>query len=408
MKIRTRSIATAVAGLATAAMIAVSTPAHAAVTTNQLLIWVDNGNKPVIQKVVYAWAAANDVEITLVGKDFGQTRDLVKTAVPAGTGPDVLAAAPHDWTGNLAAAGVLRTITLPAAVKAGLASNALAGFRVDGKQYGVPAWTENIAWLRNVKKAPKAVTSLSQVKNGELEIGYGSDGGDPYHFYPLQTAFGAPVFTSTSAGWTTTLGMKNAGGNKFAAWLESKGTAFFGAPSNWGNLACDFILGKKKYWITGPWSIGDIEGGKAGCTVGLKVGTGYAIDKFPKGDKAGVQFMGVRGFYITNSASTDVKAATKLLTYLAGSVPQTVFFTKDAKTPANLKALAVAKKNKVIAGFAAAGATAVPMPNIPAMDSVWDKWGKAEARLIKGTKVEATAAAEWTKMATEIQALING
>lgn len=408
MKIRTRSIAGAVAGLATAAMVAVSTPAHAAVTTNQLLIWVDNGSKPVIQKVVYSWASANDVEVTLVGKDFGQVRDLVKTAVAAGTGPDILAAAPHDWTGNLAAAGTLRTITLPAAVKAGLAANALQGFKVNGKQYGVPGWTENIAWLRNVKKAPKAVTLLSQVKAGELEIGYGTDSGDPYHFYPLQTAFGAPVFTSSTAGWTSTLGMDNAQGKKFAAWLETKGAAFFGTPSNWGNLACDFILGKKKYWITGPWSIADIEGGKAGCTKGLKIGTGYAIDKFPKGDKAGVQFMGVRGFFITSSTTTDIKAASKLLTYLAGSAPQTTFYTKDNKTPANLKALAVAKKDKVIAGFANAGATAVPMPNIPAMDSVWDKWGKAEARLIKKAKTEATAGDEWHKMATEIKALIAG
>ncbi|MEY2677116.1 MAG: hypothetical protein RL510_1136 [Actinomycetota bacterium] len=406
MKIRNRGIAGVVAGLATAAMLAVSTPANA-VNTGSLLIWVDNGSKPVINKVVYAWASANDIDVTIVGKDFGQVRDLVKTAVPAGTGPDILAAAPHDWTGNLAAAGVLRSINLSASVKAGLAKNALDGFKVSGVQYGVPAWTENIAWLRNVKKAPKAVTSLSQVKNGELQIGYGSDGGDPYHFYPLQTAFGAPVFTSNSGGWTSTLGMGNAGGKKFAAWLESKGTAFFGAPSNWGNLACDFILGKKKYWITGPWSIGDITGGKAGCTVGLKVGTGFAIDKFPKGDTVGRQFMGVRGFFITKSADTDVKAATKLLTYLAGSVPQTVFFTKDKKTPANLKALAVAKKDKVIAGFANAGATAVPMPNIPAMDSVWEKWGQAEARLIRKVKVEATAAAEWDKMVADIRALLN-
>ena len=216
------------------------------------------------------------------------------------------------------------------------------------------------------------------------------------------------MFTSSSAGWTSTLGMDNAAGRTFAAWLESKGAAFFGTPSNWGNLACDFILGKKKYWITGPWSIGDIQNGKAGCTVGLKIGTGYAIDKFPKGTKAGVQFMGVRGFFITNSATTDVKAATKLLTYLAGSVPQTVFFTRDKKTPANLKALAGAKKDKVIAGFATAGATAVPMPNIPAMDSVWSKWGKAQARLIKKAKTEATAGAEWTKMNAEIRALIAG
>lgn len=69
----------------------------------------------------------------------------------------------------------------------------------NGKQYGVPFYTENIALVRNLKKAPKAPTTGAQIKNGELLIGtYGAVGGDPYHFYPVQSSFGAPVFDSTS------------------------------------------------------------------------------------------------------------------------------------------------------------------------------------------------------------------
>jgi maltose-binding protein MalE len=47
------------------------------------------------------------------------------------------------------------------------------------------------------------------------------------------------------------------------------------------------------------------------------------------------------------------------------------------------------------------------MPNIPAMDSVWEKWGQAEARLIRKVKVEATASAEWLKMVADINALLS-
>ena len=106
MKIRKSGIA-AVAGLATAALLAVATPSQA--DNPAILIWVDNGAKPVVQKVIYDWAADKNVDVTIVGKDFGAVRDLLKTAVPGGTGPDILAAAPHDWTGDLAAACLLYT-----------------------------------------------------------------------------------------------------------------------------------------------------------------------------------------------------------------------------------------------------------------------------------------------------------
>ena len=226
MKIRKSSIAAAVATLATGAMLAVSTPAIAATPT--LLVWVDSARKATFATPVADWAKANGVTVTLTGKDFGQLRDSLKTVVPAGTGPDLVIGAPHDWTGNLAAAGVLRPVNLSAATSSTLASNALAGFLFGGKQYGVPFYTENIALVRNLKKAPKAPTTGAQIKDGELVIGYSATGGDPYHFYPVQSSFGAPVFESTSKGWTSTLGMDGAAGTAFAKYLATKGQKFFG------------------------------------------------------------------------------------------------------------------------------------------------------------------------------------
>jgi hypothetical protein len=46
------------------------------------------------------------------------------------------------------------------------------------------------------------------------------------------------------------------------------------------------------------------------------------------------------------------------------------------------------------------------MPNIPAMDSVWDKWGKVEGRIMKGLAV-GSAAADWDATMGEIQNLVN-
>jgi arabinogalactan oligomer/maltooligosaccharide transport system substrate-binding protein len=415
MKIRKSGIA-AIAGLATAGLLAVATPSQAA--DPALLIWVDNGAKPVVQKVIYDWASDKSVDVTIVGKDFGAVRDLLKTAVPGGTGPDILAAAPHDWTGDLAAAGVLRPVTLSTAVKAGLQKNAYDAFLYGGQHYGVPGWTENIAVLRNPKYIKAPITKVTAIPAGKLQVGtWGATGSDPYHFYPVQTSFGANVFASTSAGWSKTLGMTGSKGAAFANFLNSKKAVFFGgADTPWNTAICNLINGKRPLWVTGPWAISSVEAGVANSVATPKCATGIsvkkktlAIDPFWKGTdgKTAKQFMGVRGFYLTSSTNTPLATANSLLSYIAGKEAQVAFYQKANKTPANLAALKVASANPVIKGFAVAGATAVPMPNIPAMDSVWDKWGKVEARILTGHAV-GSAAEDWAATMTEIQNLVNG
>ena len=48
--------------------------------------------------------------------------------------------------------------------------------------------------------------------------------GNPYHLYPFQTAFGAPVFGTNDEGYDPTdLQLGNAGGEEFATWLGAQG-----------------------------------------------------------------------------------------------------------------------------------------------------------------------------------------
>ena len=406
MKIRKSSIAAAVATLAAGSMLAVSTPAIA--NTPTLLVWVDSARVATFKPSVDTWAKANGVTVTLTGKDFGTVRDAMKTAVPAGTGPDLLIGAAHDWTGSLAAAGVLRPITVSAATSASLAKNATQAFLFAGKQYGLPFYTENVALVRNLKKAPKAPTKGAQIKNGELQIGYSATGGDPYHFYAVQSSFGAPVFESTSKGWTSTLGMDTAAGIKFAQYLATKGEKFFAkAGKGWDDMNCDIKSGKVKYWITGPWAVSSIENGNSKCTTKSVINKDFAVSAIPSfGGKPAQQFMGAKGGFIANSPATDVVNATQLLTYLAGKDAGISYFNIDSFSPANRAALVVASNDPVIKAFAAAGARAVPMPNIVAMDSVWDKWGKTEAKLLTGKSTNP--AADWKAMTAAIKASIKG
>jgi maltose-binding protein MalE len=403
MKIRKSSIAAAVATLAAFSLISVSTPAIAA--NPSITVWYPDDKKATYADLITAWGKENNVTVTLVPKSFGSVRDLLKTAVPAGTGPDVLVGAAHDWTGNLVAAGVVRPINLSTAITSGFTANSVAAFALNGKQYGLPAYTENLAFIRNVKKAPKPVAKLSEIKNGELAVPYGSPGGDGYHFYPLQTAFNAPVFVPTSKGWSSTVGMGDTNGDNFAKFLN-KGTKFFGS-GGYGQL-CDFINGKIKYWITGPWNIKNIQGGAAACKTGLKLGTGYSIDSFPAGPNGvkGVPFLGAKGSFLTNSPNTDVVTSMQLLTYLAGKEAGLAFFNAEYAAPANQAALTVASADAAIKAFSAVGKGVKPMPNIVAMDSVWDKWGKTEFKIVSGKSTNP--ASDWRAMVKAIgESVVN-
>jgi arabinogalactan oligomer / maltooligosaccharide transport system substrate-binding protein len=393
MKISKRGIAAVVAGAVVASMFAAGTPAQA--SSNAITIWADKGAKTVIQNLLQQWGVDNNITITIVGKDFGATRDLVKTAVNASNGPDVLAAAPHDWTGNMVNSGVLKPVSLSPAVKKNLNPASLSAFTINSngsnKLYGAPGWMENIGFFRNVKLAKTHPATWSAIKNGELNIPY-SSGNDPYHFYPVQTGFGAPVFTSTNGVWNAEVGMGGANGAAFAQFLDAKGTAYFGKPSD--NAVCNFVLGKIKYLVTGPWNISAIENGTTGCTKGLKYGSDFVIEAFPNGPKgASTPFLGVRGFFETKMVDKHANgvAVTKLLNYVAGPVAGAYFLKNFNKQPANLIADKKTATHKDLAGFAVAGKGAMAMPNIPAMDSVWTDWGKVEGLILSGKATNAPA-----------------
>jgi arabinogalactan oligomer/maltooligosaccharide transport system substrate-binding protein len=408
--------ATVAAGALLLSAVSVAPPAAASGT---VLVWADKGTIDTITPKVAAFNSntggvnPTGIHINLVSKDFSTVRDALKTAVahPSANTPDILAGAAHDWIGNLVAANVLMPIDsqLPANFKDDFIPGALQAMKYNGHYYGVPGWTENIAILRNISKAPHALTSVNQIKNGELGVNYSATTSDPYHLYPFQTMFNAPVFTSDSSGdWTNTVGMGGANGAAFATWLKSKGTKFFGPPAN-AKLLCNFLNGKIKYWVTGPWNINAIESGASGCKTGLKVNTGYAIDSFPKGP-TGItphQFLGIRGYLMVASQPgnvTNVPDATKFMRYMSSESVQYSLFDNFNKFPANKAALNRAKSDPVIAGFANAANT-VPMPNSPAMDAAWVIWGKAQTRIIQGK--EANAPKAWASMVSALQKAIN-
>ena len=89
--------------------------------------------------------------------------------------------------------------------------------------------------------------------------------------------------------------------------------------------------------------------------------------------------------------------------YLGSEDVQLALFEAGHVLPALSAAAETASSDPIIAGFAEVGKDAVPMPAIPAMGSVWQYWGIAEAAIINGEDPTAT----WQKLASDVQGAIG-
>jgi len=140
-----------------------ATPAaHAGAKASKLTIWVDNVQKPAIDKVASAWGTRRGVDVNVVFHSFGNIRDDLKT-VKAENAPDVIVAA-HDWTGDLAANGLVLPLFPTKALKKQFPKYALDAFSYGGRLYGAPYALENVGLVVNTRlaKVPKTWAQLEK------------------------------------------------------------------------------------------------------------------------------------------------------------------------------------------------------------------------------------------------------
>ena len=182
--------------------------AHASTKVAKLTIWVDNVQKPAVTKVTNAWGARRGVDVNVQFHSFGTIRDDLKTVKPDNA-PDVIVAA-HDWTGDLAANGLVLPLFPRKALKKEFPKYALDAFSYGGKLYGTPYALENVGLVVDTAlvKVPKTFGQFEKEalafkhKSGDniaLAVPQGS-GGDAYHMYPFFSGLGGFVFGSGKNG----------------------------------------------------------------------------------------------------------------------------------------------------------------------------------------------------------------
>jgi maltose/maltodextrin transport system substrate-binding protein/arabinogalactan oligomer/maltooligosaccharide transport system substrate-binding protein len=345
-----------------------------------LTIWADNTRAPILQDLAAGFEEEYGVTLVVEELGFGDIRDQLTIAGPAGEGPDIIVGA-HDWLGELVSNGVLAPIDLGDKV-ADFAPAAIDAFTYDGELYGMPNATENVALFINTDIVPECPATWTEVAEISAELaanntddvatnkyGFVRMEGDPYHFFPIQTAFGGYVFGQGEAGYDAAdVGIDNEGSLAAAAWYDEFVKAGLQPPAvDWETMHLMFESGQSAMTITGPWAVTRITDS----------GVPYAICPIPgEVNEHGQPFLGAQGFMVSAFAKDPLLAQIFLTEFVATPEVMQAFYDADPRVPAYLPVLE-ALDDPNIAAFGEAGVDALPMPAIPEMASVWDAWGNA-------------------------------
>ena len=367
----------------------VSVPAQAAGCS--ITMWTDSQRAPSVRSLV--GSTYKTCSFTVVVKDFGAIRDDLKT-VAADSAPDLIMGA-HDWTGELAANGLVVGLNLSAATKKAFPSYAVGGFTVGRTTYGVPVAIENVAMISNVKLVPKApanfaalsTAALALKKAGKVTVPFAvpqGSGGDAYHMYPLFSGLGGYIFGKNASGGLDKYndGLANKTFIKNSTIIDGwNKSGLINSKVDYGTGKDAFTKGKAPFWITGPWEMSSL---RTMLSAGAKLRIG-AVPNIVKGINP-VPFLGVQGILVTKYADTHgvgLQARSLATEFFTSATAQARMSSKNGRFPANLSA-ASKVTDAMLKAFGKAGAGGVPMPNIPEMGVVWGQLGGAWVKSTKG------------------------
>jgi arabinogalactan oligomer/maltooligosaccharide transport system substrate-binding protein len=372
-------------------------------STSTLTVWVDAERADALAQAATDYEAQTGISVDIVARDNSTLKDDFIQQASSGSGPDVVMGA-HDWLGELTTNGVIAPLELGDKASEFLPV-ALDAATYDGTVYELPYAVENLAMLRNADLVPEAATDFDDmIAKGQaagVEFPFvveQGENGNPYHLYPFQTAFGAPVFGRDDAGSYDPTQLTLGDGTAFAEWLSSQGSNGANTMSTeiTGDIAKEkFTTGQAAFWLTGPWNV------NAAVDAGINV----AVDAIPSpGSEPAQPFAGVKGFFVNQYSENKVAANDFLVNYLGTVDVQVALFESGGVLPALTAAADAVSSDPILAGFKAAGLEAVPMPAIPAMGRVWEFWGIAEAGILNGQDPATT----WETLTSDVQSAIDG
>ena len=357
-------------------------PAYAS-EEGKLLIWADDTRAGIMRELAKEFTAKYKVPVEVQELNFGDIRDQLSVAGPAGKGPDILIG-PHDWLGQLIVNGLIEPLDLGAKEK-DFTPVAIKAFSWGNELYGVPYAIESIGLIYNKKLVPQAPQTWEELRAAGAKVanraaqrwGFCVPHPDPYHEFPIMSAGGAYVFGNNPDGTLNPddIGLNTKGGVQGLQLLKGlldDGIMPLGVDSNATTTL--FKEGKVGMIIAGPWVLEDVR----------KAGIDYGIAKIPliNGERPR-PFVGVQGFMISAFSRNKMLAKAFLDEYVITKETMLALFEKGARPPVYIPALHEVKDADAKAFYEIAS-EGVPMPSIPEMNSVWTAWSNAIELVFNG------------------------
>ncbi len=365
-----------------------------------LKIWADDTRTPILLKFADDFLAKYNVQ--LVVEDLGRVQDIrtpMITAAPAGEGPDIFIGV-HDWLGALVESGLVAPLDLGDKQSEFVQSSLDAFTYTDGKLYGVPYATENLGFFYNTDLVPTPPTTWAQVLEigrtlkaaGTVDYAFAMAGGG-YENLPVLTAFGGYIFGLDANGaWNPNdVGLDSPGMIAGVTYLaDAAKEGLIPATADYETAHSLFETGKVPFLMAGPWALDRIRAS----------GVPYKVTSFPDN---GAPFLGVQGFMVNAFSENVLLAQTFLTEYVSTPEFMQQIYETGLRPSAFKSVLATTKDPDLLAMGKITNS--IPMPNIPAMGSVWTAWNNGIALATAGTQ---TPEAAMKDAATQVRALIAG
>lgn len=370
-----------------------------------LVIWADELRTQVLQPYADAFGEDNGVSVAIQELTFDDIRDQVQVAAPAGEGPDLIVGA-HDWLGELVTNGLLAPADL-SGIEGDFEEVAVQAFTYEGQTYGYPYATENVALFRNPELVPDVPATWEELEQivldlqdeGEVRQGivWPTEPADPFHNYPVVTAFGGYAFGIADDGSydSSDLGIDTDGaiaaGEKYAEMIE---TGVLSPDVSYDLMIDLFSSGDAAFMITGPWAQDAVSA------------IDFEVSPIPPIEGGTPQaFVGVQGLMVSAFSDNELLAQSFARELMTDAEAQLALFEAGGRPPALTAALDQIADDPVLLAFGEAGADGLPMPAIPEMGSVWEAWTNAYTLIYEGDLSPAEA---FSDAAEQIRSQIEG
>lgn len=337
-----------------------------AATVRSLTIWADDTRTGPLKELAKDFTAQTQIDVNIFSKSNDtMSKDFI-AQVPTGKGPGMMVTA-HDGLGELVNNGVVAPVDIADSADA-FTESAVQAVTYDGQTYGVPYATESLALVRNnALTTDEPATFDEMIESGKATgaeypfVLQTDDQGDPYHYYPFQTSFGAPVFAQEADGsYTSELTMGGDKGVAYATWLKQQADAGIFDINITGEIAKQsFLDGKAAYTVTGPWNV----------TAFRDADMDISVLPIPSaGGETAAPFVGVQVCYASAKSQNQVLVS-KFMDFMKTPEAQQKMYDLGGRTPA-LKETAAAIDDPDIQAFSKIAETGMPMPSIPEMSAV--------------------------------------